>query len=357
MLLADLGGTNLRFGISEIGIPSISQEYTTTWEKCETLTNGVKLALSSFKLDVDRIGSATVAYAGPVEPGKNHFKFTNAKSEFSLSELSEILEVEQSKIHVINDFFGQALYIDDLVSNYDDVAIHPDIEVLHPGGRNKAGAVAIIGPGTGLGVAGMYPSNTHHAARIGLPIVIPGEGGSIHLGAREKSLNSLLPFFPKATHWYRTQTDAKDLTATNRLEDALSGQGLSIIYCALALRDGKNLKDFDADLFMGAGEISKNAKTRVDSRAVEAFEIFFDVLAMACSSIALQYLAYGGVFILGGVVQKNLDILDSGRFAERFFDTWGYRELLRGIPVYVVKNSTSGLEGARLYSQKFVEID
>ena len=118
-----------------------------------------------------RIGRAVLAIAGPVEGGRA--AFTNADWVADAAELARTFGF--ASVRLVNDFAAQAWALPDLAA--------ADLRPLG-GGPAVAGApMAVLGPGTGLGVAALVPAcrrrrrdrhrgRPRHAAR--------------HLGARRR---------------------------------------------------------------------------------------------------------------------------------------------------------------------------
>ena len=96
-----------------------------------------------------QVADAVFAVATPVDSDWVHL--TNAPWAFSVRATREALGLE--RLAVINDFAAQALAVPRLA---------PDERVQIGGGEPQAGAaIAVIGPGTGLGVAGLLPVRRH----------------------------------------------------------------------------------------------------------------------------------------------------------------------------------------------------
>lgn len=62
--------------------------------------------------------------------------------------------------------------------------------------------------------------------------------------------------------------------------------------------------------------------------------------------LALAVLALGGVYLCGGIAPRILGTLRAGAFSRGFLAKGRHRELLAGVPVWVVTNTESGLLGA-----------
>jgi len=110
LLLADIGGTNARFGFKK----NDDEEITNiTYLKCSDFTN-IYQAINYYKqinnLDID---SMSLAVASTTK--NNSIKFTNNNWDFKQTELFEFFNLK--KILFINDFVAQALCFSSLYTN------------------------------------------------------------------------------------------------------------------------------------------------------------------------------------------------------------------------------------------------
>ena len=179
---------------------------------------------------------------------------------------------------------------------------------------------SVVGPGTGLGVGGIVPSN-------GKWIAVPGEGGNVTLAAmdgREAALIDIL----------RRQY------AHVSAEQILSGPGLVNLYDALCELAGKP-----------AGPLNPEHVTNLypgcDPQCREAVVIFCAMLGTFAGDAALTLGARGGVYIMGGIVPRMLEVFRHSAFRERFEFKGRYRRYLEAIPTYVVTHPTASFLGLK----------
>jgi glucokinase len=71
-----------------------------------------------------------------------------------------------------------------------------------------------------------------------------------------------------------------------------------------------------------------------------------------CRNFALQLLAYGGVYITGGVAAKLPQLVTHVEFKVSFRSSAIMAGELRKIPVFLNANEESGLWGAAFYGQQ-----
>jgi glucokinase len=180
--------------------------------------------------------------------------------------------------------------------------------------------VAIIGPGTGLGTAGLM----RRGSTI-LPIV--GEGG--HVGFAPKSqvqveiLNALHSKFDRVS-----------------VERLVSGSGLENIYWALTLIHGEHRKQ------LSAKDIFDNSADGDDPRAIEAIQMFFEILGQVAGDLALTMGAQNGVYIAGGIAKRYPQLLQDSGFRNAFNNKGRYRAYMERIPTLLITYDEPGLLGS-----------
>src|SRR5690606_20589795 len=205
-LVADVGGTNARFALVDgpDGVPYRARSLPT--RDHAGLAEAAAAYLGRHARDV-RPSAACLAVAGPVTGGT--FRLTNAGwPKGTPEEVRAHLGVPH--LEIVNDFEALALALPRLGED----------DLVPVGGRRPSadGTVAVVGPGTGLGVAGLVPTPSGW-------VPLPGEGGQVDVPAatdRELEVARLL----RAEHGSATA------------ELLLSGGGLSRLHRYLAALDG-----------------------------------------------------------------------------------------------------------------------
>ena len=182
-------------------------------------------------------------------------------------------------------------------------------------------AMAVIAPGTGLGVSGLVPAGAGGFAAI------EGEGGHRTLAAQSPRewaiVNALAERFGHAS-----------------AERALSGPGIEALYRAVASIDG-----VPEGRDRTAAEIAHDAFTRSDPIAEEAIATFTGLLGSVAGDLALTLGACGGVYVAGGIVPGWGDRFDAARFLDRFRAKGRFRGYLGAVPVRVVTHPYLALAG------------
>jgi glucokinase len=273
-LLADIGGTQARFALSaESRLQPVQALDVRRHHSPES-------AIAAF-IDAHARGRtidcAVIAVAGPVTA--NRARLTNGTWQFDGEQLGHTIGIRRVKI--VNDLEALAWAIP---------LLGPDDCRKIGGGEAVAGApVAVVAPGTGLGVACLLPGHG----------VLPGEGGHASLPAADDHAAAVIALLRKRF----------DHVSAER---ALSGQGLENLHAALAELDGAPPQT------PSAREISEVALAGTDQRARRAIDLFFSMLGGVAGDLALTFGARGGVYIGGGIVPVLVDELARSDFRHRF---------------------------------------
>jgi glucokinase len=203
-----------------------------------------------------------------------------------------------------------------------------EIFTINPGEPVPDGNIVVVSPGTGLG----------EAARIfvdGNPVVIASEGGHADFGPIDDAEIALLKYVQRFYHCVT-------------YELILSGCGLERMYHVQRARSGQPAPAWLAARFAvedRASVISEIALSREDEACVQALDMYVSVLAAEASNAALKFLAVGGVYLGGGIAPQISAKLMEPLFMARFTCKDKMEELLRMIPVHVIMNDRTALQG------------
>ena len=311
ILAADIGGTNSRFAAFETdsgGCLSLRQSCWLRTEKAESFTHLIEqLREEDFELPPEKADISVIAVAGPVVDGV-YSNPPNIKWDIDLSDLPRNLGFKRCEL--INDFAVQAYACRS--------PIIKDAQQIVAGKIDPGAPLVVVGAGTGLG----------HAALIndgcGKWLALPSEGG--HAG---------FPFENEAESAYqaflRQQTGDPYIDA----ETVVSGRGLSNIHHFLT---GRKLRPSEI-----GHELAE------DSPTVIWMNRFY---GRVCRNFALQLLAYGGVYIAGGVAAKLPQLVTHAEFKASFRSSAIMGSVLQKMPVFLNSNEESGLWGAAFYGQQ-----
>jgi glucokinase len=256
-----------------------------------------------------RPASCALAVAAPVSG--DSVALTNRGESFSIATLQRELRLD--RLVVLNDFAALALAIPHLLPE--------DSRQVGGGTRAPGGPIAILGPGTGLGVAASVATPTGRCS-------ISSEGGHASLSSSDAVEDRLLSVL---RGWFGHVS----------FERVLSGGGIVNLYrahCALA---GIEPASHDA------AAVARLAAQSLDERCVAAIDQFFAFLGTFAGNLALTFDARGGVYLGGGIVPRLLGRIESSRFRERFESKGRFRTHLEQIATSVIVDpSAAALRGA-----------
>ena len=304
-LVADIGGSNARFALMDPG-GRPTRVVTLAVRDHATLSDAVAAYLQQQAMECPR--EAAIAIANPV--CGDQVRMTNHHWSFSVEQTRQQLGLD--RLLLLNDFTALALALPLLEAH----------ELRQIGGGAPApGAIALLGPGTGLGVSGLIP------AGAGQWLPISGEGGHATLAPAD-ARESLILDICRERHGH---------VSAERL---LSGIGLPCLHQAIAALSGEQPDP------LSPADIVARGLAAADAHCSEALSVFCSLLGNFAGNLALTLGARGGVYIGGGIVPRLGEYLAASAFRRRFEDKGRFREYLAPLPVYVIHASEPALRGA-----------
>ena len=295
VLVADIGGTNARFALLQApGAPVRDLGRTPTGDHVDPIA-----AIRDFALPRAGVHPKTVILALAAAIEGDAIPFTNSAWVVEPRRLVEEFGFEE--VVALNDFEALSLALPALSGT--------DVVPVGGGSSRPDATMAVLGPGTGLGVATLA-----RARDAWLPM--PGEGGHVTLapqGDREEAI------------WHELERRHGRIGA----EVVVSGPGLARLFAAIEAIDGREPSGFDAARVTAAADAG-------DPRADEALAIFVSCLGRLAGDLALTVLPHGGIFIGGGIAPRILPRLTDGRFRAAFEDKAPFRALVAGLSTRVI---------------------
>lgn len=307
-LLGDVGGTNARWAW-QASPGELAHLRTLPVAGYASIADCIASYLRAEGLGAPRCAAFGIATA----IDGDRVQMTNHPWTFSIAELQRALAVQQ--LRVLNDFEALAHAVPVLGAG--------DLRPVGQGSAAPRANLAVIGPGTGLGVSGLVCDGAGWR-------VIVGEGGHVTLPAataREASLLAVL----------------RERFGHVSAERALSGPGLVNLYQAACVLDGESPASLEPAQVMAAAVATGQAHNAQCDEAVTAFAA---LLGNVAGNLALTLGARGGVFIGGGIVPRLGPRFDALPFRERFVDKGRFRAYLEAIPTWVITADTPALRGA-----------
>ena len=316
ILAADIGGTNSRFGYFQVDTAGRLSLIESRWIKTGTTTSFSHLLSllkkTNFPLPPDDSDIAVLAVAGPVVEG-TYSNPPHIAWDIDVSNSAEDYNMKRSLL--INDFVAQAFACRSPVIK--------SAQKVVPGQIDPNAALAVIGPGTALGMAALLPDGP------GKYVAVPSEGGHCELPFESRIEYEFCKFLLTALGGSYVE-----------VESVVSGKGLSLIHQFLT---GKK---------MTPAEVS--AHLLPDSETLLWMVRFF---ARTCRNYALQVLARGGVYVTGGVAAKVPNIVTHPEFKKQFRSSMTMAPILKKIPVFLNTNEESGLWGSALLGMQNLKFE
>jgi glucokinase len=321
-LVADIGGTHARFAVLDAaGLPTQIQnlktaDYVDLARAMAAYADGVDDAQPMSAV------AAVISIAAPLSGDR--VQMTNAAWDFSILKTERDLGLHS--LRLINDFEALALAVPTLQS--DEL-----MAIGHALPQDALQTKAIIGPGTGLGMAGVMPVMQGHQTAWH---AIPCEGGHASMApttAREAAL------LQAVWHLEASAKGARHMC----WEDFLSGTGLPLLHRAVCLVDGFAYQP------LTPAQMGEAALVHADTASLATLRTFCDMLGGAAGDLALMTGARGGVYIKGGVLDRVLelspDFLQTSNFRERFLAKGAYRAYMQSIPTWFITAPQIALRG------------
>jgi glucokinase len=310
-LLADIGGTNARFGWVRSPALGVEHIQTCAVARHPTPADAAEAYLAHLQLQLgsgfERPRRAAWAVATAVQG--DTVAMTNSDWQFSQRALRSALGLDQ--LRVLNDFEALALSLPKL---------SPRQYRAWGAAPSAQGMVAVVGPGTGLGVGAAVQTAQGWVA-------LPGEGGHATLAPMDNVESELL---------YVVRREHPHVSA----ERLLSGIGLPLLHDAVAAVLGHSLPHLTAE------QIVERGVARADALCHTTLETFCALLGGFCGNVALTYGARGGLYVGGGIVPRLGELFFQSRFRERFEAKGRFRPYLQDIPTALITDTLAALTGA-----------
>ena len=305
-LVGDIGGTRARFGL--VGPDGAVTDVEV--RECRDhagLADAVHAYLSGAAQGA-RPRRAALSVACPVTGDR--VSLTNHPWSFSIEAIRRRFRFEA--LAVVNDFSAVARSVPHL-GDGDRMQVG--------GGRPVAGAaIAVLGPGTGLGVSGLVPAGGGWA-------VIEGEGGHVTMAASDPREAAVLA---------EVGRELEHVSA----ERVLSGPGLVSLHAALCRLDGEA-----SGREPTPEEIVAEGATGRAPRCAEVLDLAADLLGTVAADLALTLGARGGVCIAGGLVPRFARRFAASGFRRRFEDKGRFSAYLAAVPTWLVLHEHPALLG------------
>jgi glucokinase len=304
VLLGDIGGTYARFALaSDAGVGSVwSTEVAVCVDVIEAITQFIAVQPTGTRID-----GALLAAAGPVEGGR--CKLTNAAWTVDEERIAATFHLRW--VRMVNDLEAVAAGLSDLPAS--------QTRLIGPDGGLPGAPMAVVAPGTGLGMACLV---TGPRGRL----VLAGEGGHASLAAHDDEQDGLIAILRR---------EFGHVSA----ERVLSGNGLANLYRALAVRDGIDVEP------RTPAEVTAGALDGSCMICRAALDVFCRWLGGVAGDLALTIGARGGILIGGGIVPRFIDHFAGSGFRRHFEAKGRLHPYVARIPTRVILHPTPAFVG------------
>ncbi|MGB3313557.1 MAG: glucokinase [Albidovulum sp.] len=309
MLVADIGGTNTRVALA-VGD---RLDRSTIRRFANSGHSGLGPILSTYLDEAGNPGctGACVAVAVPVYDGVA--RMTNLDWSIDCGAVAKATGA--TRVAVLNDLQAQGHALGHLAP----ASLRPVIA------GQDAGADAarlVIGVGTGFNAAPVHEAP-------GGRIVAASECGQMTLPVRNEADLGLMRFV-KAAHGFAC------------VEDILSGRGLTRLHAFHAAQAGQDASA-DAVAIMAAIADGNDPVATATARA------FIRLMGAVAGDLALSYLPFGGIYLIGGVARAFTPHYERFGFADAFRDKGRFSTFMQSFPVAIIEDDYAALEGCVRY--------
>ncbi len=357
------------------------------------------------ELTVKLIQKVCWAVAGPVKDNK--CKMTNWSLEVDGKLLAQKLGIDPEKVKLINDFESVAYGITELkkFKKYDSFVTLQKVE------HQDRGLIVVIGAATGLGKSflvqtsdgekayateGGHPQfapptdlefelwqyiirnirdeNKKPLQRVSVERVVSGRGiVSIYrflrdYPDREKLLQKFKQQRIDELQKKLSKASQKDQKQILQDIDTLQEAPNTLPEIEQIIKIWEEEDERCRESVDPAAVISSAALFKRDLLCMKTMQMFVEAYGAEAGNCALQFLPYGrldidgetappildygGLYIAGGIAPQILPLILEGSFMRAFSQKGRMSELLKKIPLHVVKNLEAGLIGAARYAAK-----
>jgi glucokinase len=266
---------------------------------------------------------ACLGVAGPVVTDRVYM--TNLNWSIDAGELGQRFGLR--RVRLINDLVATSVGALHLPAS--------DLRVLNPGQVRTRAVQAVLAPGSGLGEGFLIPHEDSF-----LPCA--SEGGHASFAPRDEVQLELLRFM-------RRHHDHVSV------EQVCSGLAIPHLFAFLSTRmpvpawlhEQLQQAVDPTPVILGAAMAAVGGKVDCDV-AVHTLRLFLDILADEAANLVLKTLAFGGLFLGGGLAARLQGCIDPQRFMA-VFCRGTYRDRLAGVPIRIILNPDTALLGAAAY--------
>ena len=333
LLAGDMGGTKTHLALyesdgSQLRLLHQQRFRSGEWSSLEPMLASF---LTDRPADLAAPEHACIAVAGPVR--HREARITNLPWRLREADLAHAAGLE--RLELVNDF-GVLIYG---LPHFDDSQ-----QVILQNGEQDHGPLAILGAGTGLGMARGLQTEQ------GL-VALASEGGHREFAPRNEA------------EWDLACWLKKDLGVSRlSIERIVSGTGLGHVAHWLLQKPDAGMHPLRSIAEAWRRNSPNDLPAQVSLAAEEgdplmqrALQLWLEAYGSAAGDLALQELCTGGLWVGGGTAAKQLKGLRSANFLNPMRDKGRFSELIEGLQVTAVIDPDAGLFSAACRAQMLAE--
>ena len=333
LLAGDMGGTKTLLALyesdgSQLHLLHQQRFRSGEWSSLEPMLGSF---LNDRPADLAAPAHACIAVAGPVR--HREARITNLPWRLREADLAHAAGLE--RLELVNDF-GVLIYG---LPHFDDSQ-----QVILQNGEQDHGPLAILGAGTGLGMARGLRTEQ------GL-VALASEGGHREFAPRNEAEWNL-------ACWLKQDLGVSRLS----IERIVSGTGLGHVAHWLLQKPDAGMHPLRSVAEAWRRNSPNDLPAQVSLAAEEgdplmqrALQLWLEAYGSAAGDLALQELCTGGLWVGGGTASKQLNGLRSANFLNAMRDKGRFRELIEGLQVTAVIDPDAGLFSAACRAQMLAE--
>ena len=333
LLAGDMGGTKTLLALYESDASQLRLLHQQRFRSGEWSSLEPMLAsfLNDRPADLAAPEHACIAVAGPVR--HREARITNLPWRLREADLAHATGLE--RLELVNDF-GVLIYG---LPHFDDSQ-----QVILQNGEQDHGPLAILGAGTGLGMARGLQTEQ------GL-VALASEGGHREFAPRNEA------------EWDLACWLKKDLGVSRlSIERIVSGTGLGHVAHWLLQKPDAGMHPLRSIAEAWRRNSPNDLPAQVSLAAEEgdplmqrALQLWLEAYGSAAGDLALQELCTGGLWVGGGTAAKQLKGLRSANFLNPMRDKGRFSALIEGLQVTAVIDPDAGLFSAACRAQMLAE--
>ena len=333
LLAGDMGGTKTLLALyesdgSQLRLLHQQRFRSGEWSSLEPMLASF---LNDRPADLAAPEHACIAVAGPVR--HREARITNLPWRLREADLAHAAGLE--RLELVNDF-GVLIYG---LPHFDDSQ-----QVILQNGEQDHGPLAILGAGTGLGMARGLRTEQ------GL-VALASEGGHREFAPRNEAEWNL-------ACWLKQDLGVSRLS----IERIVSGTGLGHVAHWLLQKPDAGMHPLRSIAEAWRRNSPNDLPAQVSLAAEEgdplmqrALQLWLEAYGSAAGDLALQELCTGGLWVGGGTAAKQLKGLRSANFLNPMRDKGRFSELIEGLQVTAVIDPDAGLFSAACRAQMLAE--